>query len=272
MVWGVDNSVVQRTLYLMNELKSPIERFQEIYGFDESQARGRPCDTLPKYGNIPEAIASEVTAEEYRKIMRPLDSLSQRLKILEDELKILRTRRRALNQAIKSFTENHRDEKAISEDELKNQRIRITTLRNTDLAIDARLTELKHIVPQVSTLEKRALRLCRISPEEAYLQACSEFYMLRQQEEVETRIAIEQARCFRRQLGPTVNEKELQKEQKVLSEWKAKAERQQTLLVDARRGGQKNGPLADRAGAAKNEENVEEESEKETTLEESDSK
>lgn len=256
----------------MNELKSPIERFQEIYGFDESQARGRPCDTLPKYGNIPEVIVSEATAENYQKILGTLDSLFRHRKILEDELKILRQRRRALNRAAKSFTERHQNENTIPGDELKKQRVRVTALRNTDLAVDTRLKRLKYIVPQIPVLEKRALKMCKLSPEEAYLQACSEFYILRQQEEVETRIAIEQARCFRRQLGPTVNEKELQKEQKILSQWKAKAERQQTLLIDARRGGQKNGPSSDKATAAKDEENVEEELEKETVLDESSSK
>jgi Mitochondrial ribosomal protein S25 len=267
-----DESVVQRTLYLMNELKSPFERFQEIYGFDESQARGRPCDTLPKYGNIPETIASEARTEGYRKILQTLDSLSRHRKSLEEELKVLRQRRREHNRAAKPFTENHPSEKAISKDELKKQRARVTAIRDTDLAIDTCLMRLKYTVPQITALEKRALKMCRLSPEEAYLQACSEFYMLRQQEEVETRIGIEQARCFRRQLGPTVNEKELQKEQKILSQWKAKAERQQTLLVDARRGGQKNVSSSDKAAAVKDEENVEEELEKETILEESNSK
>jgi hypothetical protein len=89
--------------------------------------------------------------------------------------------------------------------------------------------------------------MCKLSPEVAYLQACSEFYLLRQQEEVEGRIAVEQARVFKRKMGPTVNEKELLKEDQTLKEWRATADRHQTMVFDARQGGRDNGNV-DRMG------------------------
>jgi Mitochondrial ribosomal protein S25 len=78
---------------------------------------------------------------------------------------------------------------------------------------------------EIHRLQKKLRKMLRLSKEEAYLQACSEFYLLRQQEEVETRIAIEQARAFGRNLGASVNEIELRKEQKTLNEWHIKAKR-----------------------------------------------
>lgn len=94
---------------------------------------------------------------------------------------------------------------------------------------------IKSLSDKVHRLQKQSRKMSRLAPEVAYLQACSEFYLLRQQEEVEARIALEQARCFGRELAPTVNETELVKEQKTLREWKTIANRQFTLIDQARR-------------------------------------
>jgi len=95
---------------------------------------------------------------------------------------------------------------------------------------------------KISQLESKARKMCRLQPEVAYLQACSEFYLLRQQEETETRIAMEQARVFRRVMGLTVNQREFQKEKVALQEWRVLAEREQTLIFDARAGGRERPP------------------------------
>ena len=99
---------------------------------------------------------------------------------------------------------------------------------------------------KIAQLEKQARKMCRLEPEVAYLQSCSEFYLLRQQEETETRIAVEQARAFQRPMGPSVNERELAKEGSALEEWKVAAEREQTLVYDARSGRDRNGINEDR--------------------------
>jgi Mitochondrial ribosomal protein S25 len=95
---------------------------------------------------------------------------------------------------------------------------------------------------KIIKLESKARKMCRLQPEVAYLQACSEFYLGRQQEETETRIAMEQAKVFRRKMGPTVNEREFEKEHLELKEWKVMAEREQMLIYDARAGGREASP------------------------------
>jgi len=95
---------------------------------------------------------------------------------------------------------------------------------------------------KIMQLESKARKLCRLQPEVAYLQACSEFYLMRQQEETGTRIAMEQAKVFRRLMGPTVNEREFQKEHVALKDWKVAAEREQNLIYDARAGGREKAP------------------------------
>jgi hypothetical protein len=184
-------------MYLMRETKPPTQRYQEIHGFDESKARGRPCSSLPPFGNIPEPN------RDVDNILRTWNNITGELENTLREREFLRFRR---------------------EKELTTSPV-TTTLRD----------RIKSLSDKVHRLQKQSRKMSRLAPEVAYLQACSEFYLLRQQEEVEARIALEQARCFGRELAPTVNETELVKEQKTLREWKTIANRQFTLIDQARR-------------------------------------
>jgi Mitochondrial ribosomal protein S25 len=178
-------------MYLMKETKPPTQRYEEIHGFDESNARGQPCSTLPPFGNIPEP------RNHVEKILATWNETQRSLETSLKQRQFLRNQSRAGSK-------------------------------------DLRRAEIKHLSDQIHRLQKSSRKMCRLSPEVAYLQACSEFYMLRQQEEVETRIAIEQARLFRRHLGPTVNDKELEREQQALKGWKADAQRQYTMIDELR--------------------------------------
>jgi hypothetical protein len=196
----------------MQEVKPPTERYAEIHGFDESQARGRPCETLPEYGNIPE-VNKEVDniLQTWNEITADLNNLLNHRQVLRDELKTLMAGKPDNGQ-------------------VKELRDRVKFVGN-----------------QIHRSQRKTRKMCKLSPEVAYLQACSEFYLLRQQEEVEGRIAVEQARVFKRKMGPTVNEKELLKEDQTLKEWRATADRHQTMVFDARQGGRDNGNV-DRKG------------------------
>jgi hypothetical protein len=174
----------------MKETKPPTQRYEEIHGFDESNARGQPCSTLPLFGNIPEP------RNHVERILVTWNEIQRSLETTLKQRQFLRNRPRAGTKNLRA--------------------------------------EIKHLSDEIHRLQKRSRKMCQLSPEVAYLQACSEFYMLRQQEEVETRIAIEQARLFRRRLGPTVNEKELEREQQTLRGWKAEAGRQYTMVDELR--------------------------------------
>ena len=241
----------------MKELKSPVERFQEIHGFDESQARGRPCETLPKYGNVPEINKEEVIPVTYSRITGTINKLKVFRIIIENKIKSLLDNIVTLKE-IRYFLDVNKDsEKTLSiQDSIRGKwekvlgkdiRIKLTaayrqeiytsmqiTLQETTKSIVSYRERAPFISNQLARLGKQAKAMCRLTPEVAYLQACSEFYMLRQQEEVETRIAVEQAKCFKRKMGPSVNEAELQKEQVALEEWKIEAERHQRLTMDAK--------------------------------------
>jgi hypothetical protein len=57
--------------------------------------------------------------------------------------------------------------------------------------------------------------------------------LLRQQEEFETQITMEQARVCQRHVGPTVNERELERKQQVLKSWNwADAAKRLYAMVD----------------------------------------
>lgn len=185
----------------MQETKPPTRRYQEIHGFDESKARGRPCSSLPPFGNIPEPN------RDVDNILRTWSNITGELENTLREREFLRSRR---------------------EEELSRRSTTspvLTTLRD----------RIKSLSDKVHRLQKQSRKMSRLAPEVAYLQACSEFYLLRQQEEVEARIALEQARCFGREMAPTVNETELVKEQQTLREWKTIANRQFTLIDEARK-------------------------------------
>ena len=252
-----DCSVVQRTLYLMREVKSSVERFEEIHGFDESQARGRPCETLPKYGNVPEINKEKEIPTRYIQITRNIIKLKVFRIILENEIKSLRETI-ALLKPIKQFLDvNKYNEKSLLTNSLirekwekvfeqpisiklspvyrreMSDRVKIT-LQETIKSVASYRERILFINRHIIQLGKKTNAMSRLTPEVAYLQACSEFYMLRQQEEVETRIAVEQAICFKRKMGLSVNEAEVQKEQIALEEWKIEAERYQRLTMDAK--------------------------------------
>ncbi len=194
-----DRSVVRRTLYLMKETKAPTVRYHEIHGFDESQARGRPQGKFPQFGNIQEVNEDvEKIIETWREITTELDKNLHRRKARKDEV-----------AKIKENTTPLTDQ----------QKETLTTLRQ----------EIKYIDILIHRLQKKVRKMTRLSPQRAYLQACSEFYLLRQQEEVEQRIANEQARAFGLTMLPSVNEREIQKEHAVLSEWRGQAQKVQAL-------------------------------------------
>lgn len=246
-------SVVQRALYLMNELKSPAERYQEIHGFDESQARGRPAPSLPKYGNIAETNPeAESMLQKWYEMGDQLVDLEHQRDLLLGQMKSIQEEseshtdlretdevREANKRASTPRTEETKPEKQLSKSESESE-FELPQHKRKDLKrLESRK---KNLETAIFKAQKRMRKACRISPDVAYLQACSEFYLLRQQEEVETRIAIEQAKCFGRQMGPTVNEKELEKEGKILKEWRAVAHRQYTLLFETK--GEKNASAA----------------------------
>ena len=188
-------SVVQRTLYLMNETKTPLERYQEIHGFDESQARGRPQPRLPQFGNIEESNKDvENILQTWRQTTTQLEGFLQHRKALKAEVA-------EITQTSTSLTDE--------------QTTNLNTLRQ----------EIKYISVLIHRLQKRVRKMSGLSPQVAYLQACSEFYLLRQQEEVEIRIATEQARAFKLEMRPSVNEHEFSREQSVLHEWKKEAKK-----------------------------------------------
>src|SRR5436853_3220740 len=182
----IDRSVVRRTLYLMKETKAPTERYHEIHGFDESQARGRPQGKFPQFGNIQEVNEDvEKILKIWREITTELDKNLHRRKARKDEVA-----------------------------EIKENTTPLTDQQKETLAILRQ--EIKHIDILIHRLQKKVRKMTRLSPQRAYLQACSEFYLLRQQEEVEQRIANEQARAFGLTMVPSVNEREIEKEQAVL--------------------------------------------------------
>ena len=254
-----DCSVVQRAMYLMREIKSPVERFREIHGFDESQARGRPCETLPKYGNIPEVNSEGVLPWRYTRITREINRLQiyrtiieNKIKSILDDIALLKQIKHFLHQRkdlekpvlIKGSLTREKWAKALGQTSIRislaskhrrklHDRAKFV-LQERIKSIASYRERIPFINRQIVQLRKQAASMCRLTPEVAYLQACSEFYMLRQQEEVETRIAAEQARCFKRKMGPSVNEAEVQKEQIALEEWKIEAERYQRLTMDAK--------------------------------------
>lgn len=201
-----DCSVVRRTLYLMKETKAPTKRYHEIHGFDESQARGRPQPRLPQFGNIQEVNKDvENILRTWRQITTELDGFLHHRRALKDEV-----------AKIKENTTPLTDQQTET----------LTTLRQ----------EIKYIDILIHQLQKKVRKMTRLSPQRAYLQACSEFYLLRQQEEVEQRIANEQARAFGLAMLPSVNEREIQKEQSVLSEWRGQAQKVQALQFRETKG------------------------------------
>jgi hypothetical protein len=197
----------------MSEEKTPPERYREIHGFDESQARGKSLRKLPKFGNIQE-------------VNPDVDRILDTWKTMNSHLTALQGTYQALSKEIAELVKRTGN---VVADGSKQQDPQVVALRS----------DKNFVRIQIHRLQKKLRRMQRLSYQEAYLQACSEFYLLRQQEEVETRIAIEQAKCFKRELGPSVNDIELMKEQRVLKQWQAKAERYHQLHVESRkpRGG-----------------------------------
>jgi hypothetical protein len=252
------HSVVQRAMYLLKELKSPDERYQEIYGFDESHARGRPTENLEEHANIPENIKDyEATIQLDKRITTQVETLTKLHDLLQSNwsregiYEFLRDgydnppaiNIGVLRRKLETFpNREYIDSLTISSDILKDVDLRWNETEPTRAEKLRRMEEWYSRIPpqsyfsqQIAKLEKERRKLCRLTPEVAYLQACSEFYLLRQQEQLETRIAIEQARCFRKKFDPSVNEMEMAREQIALSQWAARAEKQQSLMVDARR-------------------------------------
>jgi hypothetical protein len=183
----------------MKEMKTPPERYQEIHGFDESQARGRPQPQLPQFGNIQERN-------------KDVENILQNWRQLTTELDGYLHYRKALKNQVAQITET-------TSPPTNEQKEELTTLRQ----------EIKSIDNLIHRSQKKIRKSSRLSLPRAYLLACSEFYLLRQQEEVEQRIANEQARLFGLTMLPTVNEREIQKEQSVLSEWRAQAQKVQAM-------------------------------------------
>src|SRR5579859_196600 len=233
----VNSSVVQRTLYLMGEERDPIERYQELYGFDEVNARGRPCQTLPRFGNIPADIkvsqSFEALKTSWNETHDALELLLRQSELLEDELPVAEEMKRQLCELSKN---RPRDGAAMNE--IEGEVMREMHVARTH--VDSLLERRKEINVEINALKMKIQEMGRIKPEVAYLQACSEFYLLRQQEEVEAQISLEQARAFRRQMGPTVNEVELEREHRTLQDWRADAVRIFGLTWSKKRGGSDN--------------------------------
>jgi hypothetical protein len=238
----------------MKEIKSPAQRYEEIHGFDESQARGRPCTKLPKCGNIPEDCEDAVREmyQTWTQLTTQRQSLETLVTQLNGEIETLKLEGGVIQEVHMIISDENlaplpHENLPISDSQLEQPRdvanfITPTyfALRDNNIqSIDARVQQINLIDSRLSKLRKQAQKMSRISPQVAYLQACSEFYMLRQQEEVATRIAIEQARCFRRKLGLTVNQAEFEKEQRALNAWIPEASRRQTMFFDSRVKGNK---------------------------------
>ena len=246
-------------MYLWRELKTPDERYAEIYGFDESKARGRPTEHLEEYANIQENIKDyEDASQTYGQLTLQIETLTNLRDLLSSgwsrvgiyeflrdaydtppTLDLIKIRKKLIHlpsrEYINSLTISSDIEKDIDaayrQREEPSKAKKLSRMEDWYSCVPPR----RDFTQRIVKLESRRRQLCRLTHEVAYLQACSEFYLLRQQEELETRIAIEQARCFRRKMGPTVNEMEMAKEQVTLNQWRASAERQQTLMIDARR-------------------------------------
>jgi seryl-tRNA synthetase len=185
----------------MRETKAPPQRYQEIHGFDESGARGRPCRELPPFGNIQEPNKDvDKILNTWEQITSDLENTLQQRKLLRSQVNLVLSKKDETLQAT------------------------LPSLRE----------RIKHLSDQIHRLQKKMRKMSHLSPGVAYLQACSEFYMLRQQEEVEARIALEQARCFGRIMGPTVNESQLEKEQRMLRYWRKDADRHHRLTFESR--------------------------------------
>ena len=101
-------------------------------------------------------------------------------------------------------------------------------------AITDRRTKIRRLIKKCQALRRAQRAHFLISPQSAYLQASSEFYALRQQEEMDLRMAVIQANAFKRKMGPTTNEKEAVKEGRVLTQWEREARRLKKLVMDAR--------------------------------------
>jgi Mitochondrial ribosomal protein S25 len=191
----------------MNEVKTPTQRYQEIHGFDESQARGRPQQRLPQYGNIQEVNKDvDKILQTWREITTELDRSLQHRQALRDEVA-------RLSEQSSSLTEE------------------------STATIAALRQQIKETGVLIHRLQKKVQKMSKMTPQVAYLQACSEFYLLRQREEVEIRIATEQARMFKLEMAQSVNEREISKEQEVLQEWKYQAEREHAIQFAGRNKG-----------------------------------
>ena len=278
---------------MIKEIKSFVERYREIHGFDESKARGRPCETLPQYGNIPESNKEEIEAQKYLRIEAELNQLLNNRQVLTHHLSRLKRylesqkewaqvikknkhfihggkviiKNSAINENPVTDKELASLEKPVTGEEAspKRKQEQLQETPNTLTTTSPKATKyppkiykngtriineltdqltqnitstkirISFISRQIAHLQKQQRSMSRLTPEAAYLQACSEFYMLRQQEEVETRIAVEQARVFRRKLGFSVQQSEMRKEQIALHQWKSAAQKYQRLVFDAKR-------------------------------------
>jgi len=241
--WKLMNSVVQRTLYLMKEVKDPVTRHREIHEFDASQARGEPLDDIPQGGNIPELIPeSDAVIARWNEIQPQLEEIQRQMKMMKEVAEAIREEIRKEIQIealkldrtsrwIKKRLEHARRDGRYWREML--QKIKLSkpldagTRREKILEILA--AEAKMLKRKLPPIEKEAQKMQRLSREVAYLQACSEFYLLRQQEEVEHRIAIEQATCFGREMGPTAHDKQFVKESEALLVWSRDADRMAIL-------------------------------------------
>lgn len=101
-------------------------------------------------------------------------------------------------------------------------------------SIEPRRTKLDQLLRNAHATRKSQAGLRSITPQAAYLLACSEFYALRQQEEMDVRMGIIQARMFERKMGATINEKEVWREGRVLVKWEREANRLKKLTMDSK--------------------------------------
>jgi len=284
----------------MKERLSPVQRWQQVRGFDPSRARGRPLTTLPPQGNIEEQIP-DPDVSRHRQLdlyhqyhSTQIDMLNLEITDLERARDILigsPLRRRsppALRLAVQQkrkqvaskiswargmLTIAWRKQRAVIiktngdlgwieslEENLphdlmlqnalvaghwrqtlvQNLLVNIKELKTTfwsqyfTPAIAARRTKIRRLIKKCQDLRRAQRGHFLISPQTAYLQACSEFYALRQQEEMDVRMAVIQANAFKRKIGPTTNEKESMREERVLMQWEREAQRLKKLVMDAR--------------------------------------
>jgi hypothetical protein len=117
-------------------------------------------------------------------------------------------------------------------------------------SIAERRIKLGELLRKAHSTRRSQAALCSITPQAAYLLACSEFYALRQQEEMDVRMGIIQARTFERKMGVTVNEKEVWREGRVLVKWEREANRLKKLTLDPKVK-RKNGEPTTLEGGAK---------------------